>query len=97
MVMEKSWNMKNWPEVEFCDQSWNLSNVAPELHQMCTFIATTKKLSINLESPHFPTFTAKCYKCKIEKRDGHGKSRNGHGKALLPPNTHKNNKRKVFL
>ena len=32
MVMEKSWNMKNWPEVvEFCDQSWNFTNFDPEL------------------------------------------------------------------
>ena len=23
MVMEKSWNMKNWPKVmDFCDRSW---------------------------------------------------------------------------
>ena len=30
MVMEKSWNMKNWPKVmEFCDQSWNFTNFAP--------------------------------------------------------------------
>ena len=33
MVMEKSWNMKNWPKVmEFCDQSWNFTNFAPELY-----------------------------------------------------------------
>ena len=32
VVMEKSWNMKNWPKViEFCDQSWNFTNFAPEL------------------------------------------------------------------
>ena len=25
MVMEKSWNMKNWPKImEFCYQSWNV-------------------------------------------------------------------------
>ena len=27
VVMQKSWNMKNWPKVmEFCDQSWNFTN-----------------------------------------------------------------------
>ena len=31
-VMEKSWNMKDWPKVmEFCDQSLNFTNFAPEL------------------------------------------------------------------
>ena len=46
MVMEKSWNMKN--VMEFCYQSWNFTNVVPEF-------ATTKKTSIDVESPHFPT------------------------------------------
>ena len=54
----------------------------PILPQICMFFVTTKKLSSNLESPHFPMFSAKCRECKIEKRDGHGKSRNGHGKVL---------------
>ena len=27
-------------------------------------------------------FSAKCRKWKIGKRDGHGKSRNGHGKVM---------------
>ena len=28
----KSWNVQNWPEVmEFCYQSWNFTNYAPEL------------------------------------------------------------------
>ena len=27
-------------------------------------------------------FSAKCRECKIRKRDGHGKSRNGHGKVM---------------
>ena len=37
------------------------------------FFATTKKLSIELESPHFQMFLAKPQECKINKRDGHGK------------------------
>ena len=36
------------------------------------FFATTEKLSIHIESLLFP----------IEKRDGHGKFRNGHGKVV---------------
>ena len=43
------------------------------------FFVTAKKFSSNLESLHFPMFSAKCRECKIGKRDGHGKSRNGHG------------------
>ena len=27
-------------------------------------------------------FSAKCSECKIEKRDGHGKLRTGHGKVM---------------
>ena len=82
MVLEKSWNMTNWPKVmEFCDQSWNFTNFAPKLYQICSFFVTSKKLSSVLESAHFLTFSAKC-KCKIRKRDGHEKSRNGHGKVM---------------
>ena len=59
MVMEKSWNMKNWPKVmEFCYQSWNFTNFAPELYQICIFFATNKKLSMDVEST-FLTFSAK--------------------------------------
>ena len=50
--------------------------ICPELYQIWTFFATTKKLSINVESPHFPTFSAK------KKRDCHGKSRNCQGKVM---------------
>ena len=76
-VMEKSWNMKNWPKViEFCDQSWNLTNFAHN------FFVTIKKLTSNLESLHFLMFSAKCRVCKIGKTDGHAKSRNGHGKVM---------------
>ena len=45
-------------------------------------VATTIMLSINVESPHFLTFSVKCCECKIEKREGHGQSRNGHGKVM---------------
>ena len=31
------------------------------------------QLSSDLESPHIPTFSEKHRKCKIIKRDGHGK------------------------
>ena len=37
---------------------------------------------INVESLHFPMLSTNRYKCKIEKRDGHGKLRNGHGKVM---------------
>ena len=45
-------------------------------------LVTTKKLSSELESLHFLTFSAKRCKFKIGERDGHGKSRNGHGKVM---------------
>ena len=75
MVMEKSWNMKNLP---------NFFNFAPELYQIyMSFFATTKKLSINVESPHFPMFSAKCRECKIEKRDSYGKLRNDNIQMVM--------------
>ena len=46
------------------------------------FFATTEKLSLCEESPHFPMFSAKCHECNIEKRNGHGKLRNGHGEVM---------------
>ena len=52
-----------------------------QLYQICMLFATTKKLSIELESPHFQMFSAKRQECKINKRNGHGKLRNGHGKV----------------
>ena len=67
-------DMKNWPRVNF----------DPELYQICkkNLVTTiTKKLSDDLESLHFLTFPTKRHECKIGKRDGHGKSRNGHGKV----------------
>ena len=76
MIMEKAWNMNNWPKVM---KFWNFT---PELYEICKIFATTEKLSINVESLHFLMFSAKWRECKIEKRDGHGKSRNGHGKVM---------------
>ena len=58
--------------MEFCDQP----------AKFVSFFVTAKKLSRNLECLHFPMFSAKCRKQKIGKRDGHGKSRNGHGKVM---------------
>ena len=49
------------------------------------FLATAKKLSINVESLHFPTFSTKRSECKIEKRDGHHSWKiktNAHGKVM---------------
>ena len=59
-----------------------LANFAPKFYPMCMFFVTAKKINSNLESLHFPMFSAKCHKYKIGKRDGHGKSRNGHGKVM---------------
>ena len=53
---------------------------APDLYLF--FVVTTKKLSSDLESTFFPTFCGKRWECKIWKRDGNGKSRNGHGKVM---------------
>ena len=50
----------------------------PKFYQM----VTTKKLGNNLESLHFPIFSAKCPECKNGERVGHGKSGNGHGKVI---------------
>ena len=59
---------------------------SPELYRICIFFffffATTKKLSMNVGSPHFLKFSSKCPECKIDKRDGHGKLRNGHGQIF---------------
>ena len=67
--MEKSWYVKHWQEVvEFCYQSWNFTNFAPELYQICSFLPALGILSINVERPHFPTFFAKRPECKVKKR-----------------------------
>ena len=36
--------------IEYFNQSWEFTNFAPKLYQICRFLATTKKLSINVES-----------------------------------------------
>ena len=60
MVMEKSWNMKNWPKImEFCAHSWRVTNFASQIVPNLDCLATIKKLSSDLESPHFPTFFRK--------------------------------------
>ena len=83
MVMEKPWNMRNWPKImEFCDRSWHFTNFAPECYQICIFVVTTKIFSSDLENLHFTIFSAKRHKCKTGLRDGHGKLRNGHGKVM---------------
>ena len=46
------------------------------LQNMCI-----KKLSIDVESLHL-SFTSKGRIYKIGQEDGHGKSRNGHGKVM---------------
>ena len=55
------------------------SQFCPRIDYVTCFFATTKRLSIDVESLHFPTFSAEC---KIEKRDGRGNLRNGHGKVM---------------
>ena len=37
---------------------------------------------MGVESPHILTFSAKLNECKIDKRVGHGKIRQGHGKVM---------------
>ena len=64
VVMEKSWNMKNWPKVmEFLFQILPLNCT-----KLVLFLAATKKLCIDL-------FFCKTLqiKFKIERKDGHGK------------------------
>ena len=79
-IGNKSWNFMIsygmlWSVMEFYQFClWIVSNLS--------FLSPLKKLSSNLESPHFPTFSAKCRKCKFKKRNCHGKSRNGHGKVM---------------
>ena len=68
--------------MEFCDQSWNFTIFAPKFYQFCMVFVTAKKLSSKVESLHFLMFSTKCRECKIGKRDGHGKSRNSHGKVI---------------
>ena len=61
---------------------WILPILPQNYVKFLLFFVTTKKLSSNLESLHFSTFSAKCCECKIGKKDGYGKSRNGGGKVI---------------
>ena len=81
MVMEKSWKIDQ--------KSWNCiftHGILPILPQNCIIFvcifSTTKNLSIDVKSQHFLKFSRKHRKCKIAKRDGHGKLSNGHGKVM---------------
>ena len=75
--------------MEFCAQSWNFvlsHGILPILLPNCAkfdffFVATIKKLSSVLGSPHFLTFSAKTCEANVGMKYGHGKSRNGHGKV----------------
>ena len=79
IVMEKSWNMKNWPKVmEFCDSVMELYQFCPQFVLNLHFFDHHS----DLESLHFLTFSAKRHKFKIGERVGHGKSRKGHGKIF---------------
>ena len=83
MVMEKPWNMQNWPKVmEFCYQHGIVPILSPNGPNLYGFFATTQKLSIDFGSPYFLTFSARHCECKINKRGGHGKLRNGYGKVM---------------
>ena len=56
--------------------------ICPQIVPNLYFFVTTNKLSCDLKSPHFLTFSAKRREFQIGQRDGHGKSRNGPGKVL---------------
>ena len=88
MVMEKS--RKSHGTRKIGQTSWNfvishrilqILPSSPRIVPNC-FGVTTKILSSDLESLHFPMFSAKRRKCKIVKRDDLGKSRNGHGQIF---------------
>ena len=64
-------------------QSWNFTNFAPSLYLICIFLVTTKKLSSDLETLHFLTFSAKPRKFKIRERDGHRKVIEKSSKNIL--------------
>ena len=66
--------------MEICDKSCNFTNFAPKFYQICIFFVIAKKNE--QKSRKSPTFSTNCRDCKIWKRDGHGKSRNVHGKVM---------------
>ena len=55
----------------------------PPFVPKCIFVATSKKLSIDVESAHFLRFSYKRLDCKSGKRHGHGKSRNILRKVMV--------------
>ena len=42
------------------------------------FFGRHQEINIDVESPHFNTFSIKRHECEIGKKKGHGKSRNYH-------------------
>ena len=75
--------MKKWPKVmEYCDSVMEFFQFCLQIVLNLYFLVPNKKLSSDLESPHFPTFSAKRCKFKIGDRDAHGNSRNGNGKVM---------------
>ena len=57
---------KKWQKVkEFCEQSWNFNNFVPELYRICALFTDVNKFSIDLGSPYFATFSAKCWECVL--------------------------------
>ena len=60
----KSWKMKMVMNFALMSHA-NFINFAPGFYQVCAIFADIEKFSINLEIPHFPTFSTKCRKCKI--------------------------------
>ena len=68
--------------MEFCDLVMEFYQFCPQFVLNYIFLVTTKKLSGDLESPHFLTFSEKGSEIRIGETDGHGKSRNGHGKVM---------------
>ena len=57
MVMEKSWNVKNWPKVmELCLSVMEFYQFCPKMYQICMCFTATKKLSIDVKKKsHFQT------------------------------------------
>ena len=68
--------MNNLQKVMYSGISDGISPfLPPDFTKFMHFFADVKKFSHGSESPHFLIFSA-----KFEQRDGHGISRNSHGK-----------------
>ena len=77
-VFEKSWNMKILFTVMEFYQFYPQN--APNFN---VFFASTKKLSIYVESLHFPTFSGKnAGNAKLQRELVMEKLTNGHGKVI---------------